>query len=196
VSSSAAVLVRWSNGPGTEIYESDGTSLLTAGSAADYDGAIVELGYYTGALVGAPFLGSWVHLLGNRPQSGTIGDLTGLPDGRFSLSDLFAHDQGNALPIGTPLSIRFYDSTSIATSTYFNAVSTADGKIRWPQSPDGTVIFDLDDLNDIDDILIWQGGVDSAFRTTIPVPEPGTVMLGMAQLMAVTWWRHRRRHDQ
>jgi hypothetical protein len=99
--------------------------------------------------------------------------------------------QADAPPEFTPLAIRFYDSTSIATSTYFNAASTSDGKFRWPQGPNGEAAFNLRAPN-----LVWQGGVDSAFRTTIPVPEPGTVVLGIAQLMALTWWRRRLRHDQ
>ncbi len=79
------------------------------------------------------------------------------------------------ITVGMPLAMRFYDSASIETSTYFNAVTSATGEWNWVESPDSGVRINV--VLEPTSSLIWQDGSDSAFRTTIPVPEPATALL-------------------
>jgi hypothetical protein len=149
----------------------------------------MELGYYDAATVGASFVGSWVPLTGSLTSPGnrrTIGDFGGLPDGRFSIADLFDEFDPDVPAIGTPLSLRFYDGTSIESSQFFNTVSTYDAKFRWPSRPNGLVLFNLDDPS-----IYWEGGPTSAFRTAIPIPE-ATALGFMALGIALIGGRSRR----
>jgi hypothetical protein len=86
---SAGVLVFWKNGAGTELLQYDGLTPLTAGSPADSDGAVLQLGYYNMATLLSPFVGSWVPLIGygtTHPGQSTIGDENNQLAGRFDLS--------------------------------------------------------------------------------------------------------------
>ena len=59
----------------------------------------------------------------------------------------------------------FYDGTSLATALHFNAASSP--AWDWKRPIDGQRVIGLNEPG-----LIWQDGAVSAFRTTIPVPEP------------------------
>ena len=144
------------------------------------DGAILQLGYYSLATGENPFLGSWMPISGEGSRNGdtvaTIGSYGDLGPGQFDLdtgvlegSPLF----GNDIPsVGTPLSLRFYNGRSLAESTRFNAVSNPSWD--WERPSNGFMTITLSDPG-----LVWQGGRESAFRTTLPVPEPGAgVLLG------------------
>ena len=175
------------------------TNPLPGGTAADGDGAVLQLGYYSNATTSNNFSGTWVPLSGEtspntamladsspaEPYNRTsIGDLTanGAGDGTFALSFVFVEGSatsGNNLPpmSGVPLALRFYNNTTIASSTFFNVVS--DDLWRWggPGTPPPAVPISLDDPG-----LEWLSVAlgqpqETAFHTTIAVPEPGTFVL-------------------
>lgn len=128
-------------------------SPLTAGTSADGDGAVLQLGYFIGATLANVFGdGTFIPLSGqgsaNTAQavsnSGTnstiqmnqtsIGDLnvvTGGTNGVFGFSLTFTLGSGNSdqnLPAGNPpLAIRFFNGTSINASTFYNTVSMSTG---------------------------------------------------------------------
>lgn len=156
----------------------NGTS-LTAGTPADGDGTILQLGYYTAATTSAPFAGEWVAMTGSGiSYQTTIGDSGNNPNGTFKIEVLFT--QGSYLfiepAVGTPLALRYYNSTSLAASTYFNAVTNTTGVFNWvaPADPTSTAMLNLG-LSSVG--IVWQDGSGSAFRTTIPIPEPSSSAL-------------------
>lgn len=183
---------------------------LTGGGFGDGNGAVLQLGYYDGATTANNFLGNWVALSGEgslntglvtgsspaEPFNKTsIGDSasSGAGDGQFALAltfELGSSQTGNNLPnsVSIPLAIRFYNGTSISTSTHFNVVSndlwTWKTPAEIPANPE--VFMSLSEANSE-----WQGGASSEFKTTLPVPEPSTglaLLGGVALLVA-----HRRR---
>jgi hypothetical protein len=179
----AGTKLEYFNTAGTELRDIDGAP-LTDGAIRSRDGAVLQLGYYDMATGETPFLGNWVALTGegshNVNRVASIGDGFDGP-GRFDISTFFVEGSpmaGNDLPrIGTPLAIRFYDGTSLATALHFNAVSSP----KWDWRPiDGHMFIGLNDPG-----LTWQGGAASAFRTTEAVPEPSTLMLLLAAVTAV-----------
>ncbi len=182
-SEAASTQVNWRNTTGTEVRDLNGT-LLTSGTDNANDGAILQLGYYTMATTLNPFAGLWVPLTGEGSGNSfysTVGDKA-LPDGRFDIGLSFFTATANLPIAGTPLAIRFYDSTSIATATYFNAVSNTTGTWNWitPVDPRPTIIISLSDPG-----VVLQDGPTSAFRTTIAVPEPSCLLLGILSLGAL-----------
>jgi hypothetical protein len=192
----AATIVNWKNTLGTELFNLDGTTKLTAGTSSLGDGAILQLGYYSLATDQNPFNGAWIPLTGEGSANSfvtTVGDFGSQPDGRFDLKHTFtlgSSTTGNNLPaIGTPLAIRFYNATSIANSQFFNAVSDTQGSWDWlaPNVPASTVDISLGDAG-----LVWQGGASSAFRTTQTVPEPATSLLFIVALVSLLVIRQRR----
>ena len=156
---------------GTGLKDMSG-SVLTAGTAAAGDGAILQLGYYSAATAANPFAGTWIVMAG----SDTIGDKSGdLSAGKFSLSYQFKDDYSFIPAAGTPLAIRFYDSTSLATANYFNCVSNTNGTWNWAGgTPEPTINLTFSTTSATQ---VWQGGASSAFRTTIPIPEPSAWLL-------------------
>ena len=121
--------------------------------------------------------------------STTIGDNPSLMPGRFNITTGFKSEYPNVPPIGTPLAIRFYDSTSLATANYFNTVSNTAGTWNWITS-DPTAAMSLAIVLS-SPTQVWQDGADSAFRTTIPVPEPSVLWL----MAGSAWLVFRRRRD-
>src|SRR5689334_5507966 len=86
---------------------------------------------------------------------------------------------GNDLPQSNsiPLTVRFYNSTSIESSTFFNAVS--DDLWRWkgPATPPPVTTISLDDPG-LEWLSVTLGQAqETAFHTTIAVPEPGMAAL-------------------
>lgn len=168
--SAADTLISWYNSPETELKDFDGIPLV-ASQFAGPKGDMVELGYYTLATTSDPFAGTWEGF-----GAATIGDkaVTSLGPGRYSYSASFP---AAFLLLGAPLSIRFHDSFSLQTSTYFNAVSDSTGAWNMVNSTNSELSVTLS-LSDA--ALVWQGGSDSAFRTTISIPEPSSfVLLGL-----------------
>jgi hypothetical protein len=123
------------------------TTALTAGSGIDGDGAVLQLGYYDQATAGNNFLGVWVSLTGegslntggvvldtdNEPFNKTsIGDaaLDGAGAGTFAITvtfDTANSGTNNSFPsmAGIPLAIKFYNNTTIGSSTFYNVVSNS-----------------------------------------------------------------------
>lgn len=164
----------------------NGTS-LTAGTSADGDGTILQLGYYTAATTGNPFAGDWVAMTGpGTSYQTTMGDSGNNPNGTFKLEVLFTQGSYSfAEPaVGTPLALRFYNTTSLAGSTYFNAVTDTTGGFNWvaPADPTSTAGLSLG-LSSVG--IVWQDGSGSSFRTTIAVPEPSCFLLGVLSLGAL-----------
>jgi hypothetical protein len=164
------------------VFRDNGGTALSSGTSADGDGTILQLGYYSNSTALDPFSGSWVAMTGPGTLNvTTMGDSGNNPNGNFKLGVLFtAGALGfTAPPDGTPLALRFYDSTSIATSTFFNAVSTTSGAFNWvtPAEPNSTAA-----LTFLTPGVVWQDGPGSAFRTTIAVPEPCCILLGVISL--------------
>src|SRR6266550_8052684 len=111
-----------------------GSTFLSAGPAGDGNGDVIQLGYYTGATNSSSnFTGNWVPLTGqgsgntdyNQTSIGDRNSDTGNTDGTFSLQLFFgnANSSANLPAVGTILSIRFYNATTLANSTFYNAVS-------------------------------------------------------------------------
>jgi len=199
-----------------------GTTALSAGTSAEGDGAIVELGYYSLGTVSNPFAGTFIALSGVEsantgnlaPSSSateimnqtSIGDTTigagGSTDGVFGIKLNFitgSATQGLNLPaVGTPLVIKFYNSATLADATYFNAVANTSSWL-WPTagSPpnDPTLGMSLNKAG-----LTWysvavagQSGT-SAFHTTVStVPEPTSIaLLGGGLLLLGSVMRRRK----
>lgn len=169
--------VSFGNSTGTELRDNSGNLLSGGAAITQHDGAVVQIGYYALATTLDPFAGNWVAMTGpGTAYLNTIGDGGPGVAGRikttsiFSLGSLAFSEPSNT----TPLAVRFYDSTSIATSTYFNAVSNTTGSWNWvtPTDPQPFIGLLLSDPG-----FVWQDGSASAFRTTIPIPEPSSSAL-------------------
>ena len=197
------------------------SNALTGGTTADGNGTVLQLGYYSGASIANNFLENWIPLSGETSlntaliagaspaetyNKTSIGDLNvnGAGNGTFGLSlDFIAGSgtSGNSLPsTGIPLSIRFYNSTTIASSTFFNVVSDDLWVWKTPTTPPQVVNISLDNLG-----LEWQSiaqgqAANTAFHTTIAlaaIPEPSTLALvGLALGFAPVAWLRRSGSSQ
>jgi hypothetical protein len=190
---------------GSHILFNQSTTVLTGGTALDGDGAILQLGYYSGA----NFTGTFTPLAGEgslntaiipgstaEPYNKlSIGDITaeGGADGTFfvpGLNFVVGTTSGNSLPsAGTQLAIRFFNGTTIAGSTFYNAVT--DSLWIWPApaTPPAVLTMSLEDAG-LQWLSIAQGGAaGTAFHTSLPtaIPEPSTLaclLLGGAGTLA------------
>ena len=178
----ASTWVNWFNSEGTELRDYSGT-LLVDSEFLGVRGDLIQLGYYRLATTGSPFAGTWVSL-----QNGRIGEksVVVLGPGRFSYESPF---DGTQLLGGTPLSIRFYDAPVMEEATYFNAVSDSTGAWNAINSP--TTLLTMT-LSLADATQIWQDRGSSAFRTTIPIPEPAGGALIAGSLLVLYLRRVRR----
>ncbi|HJT80857.1 MAG TPA: hypothetical protein VJ719_06650, partial [Chthoniobacterales bacterium] len=177
---------------------------LSGGTPLNGDGTVLELGYFSTATVANNFAGSWVALSGEsslntavipgglpaNPTGETynqtsIGDLTanGASNATFAISLNFVlgnPTSGNSMPANTttPLALRFYNNTTIASSTYYNVVSDDLWLWKTPTQVGSNVTVSLDDVN-LEWLSIFEGqNANTAFHTTIPlaaVPEPGSI---------------------
>ena len=173
---------------------------LTAGPVGDGNGAVLQLGYYSTATAANNFSGTWIPLsgegslntaiiFGSSPpemyNQTSIGDLTVRFAGpaTFALQLSFRQGDptsGNSLPSSTtiPLALRFYNNTTIGTSTHYNVVSDDDWLWENPAPQVNTIDISLNDVG-----LEWQSifegqAATTAFHTSIPlaaVPEPGSI---------------------
>jgi len=190
---------------------------LSGGTSADGNGVVLQLGYFTGT----NFSGTFIPLTGPA-QPGTpntaiipnsspaepytmtsIGDITAegggngsffLPGLTFTLGDATS---GNNLPTsGTQLAIRFYNNVTIASSTFYNTVTDALWTWNAPATPPSTVNISLDDLGLVwESIVVKSQSTNTAFHTSIPIPEPSTLALILVGTCAapVAYFRRRLR---
>ncbi len=168
----ATTSVTFANAIGTELRDGGGVNLTRGDALTSHDGAIVQIGYYSLATTLDPFAGDWIAMTGpGTSHLDTIGDGGPGAAGRIKTTSIFTLGSIDFLEPAstTPLSVRFYDSTSLTTSSYFNAVSNITGSWNWI-SPDVPQAFM--DLSLSDPGLVWQDGLKSSFFTTIPIPEP------------------------
>jgi hypothetical protein len=171
---------------------SNSGQLLAAGlQGINGDGTVLQIGYYSLADAINPFRGQWVPITGpGTPYQTTIGD-GDKTDGFIKLtSDLTDGTFGFVVPaVGTPLALRFYDSTSIASANYFNAVAATDGSFTWvaPSVPESNSSLALPASQ-----IVWQDGTGSAYRTTIAIPEPSAAAV-IAFTFGVLSFRRQRR---
>ena len=157
----SAATITWFNSEGTELKDLSGTPLYAGIRSGTFDGDIIQLGFYTMATTANPFSGMWV-ALANRTIGDKINDLPGRYNYKTNVS-------AGSIPAGTPFAIRFYDSTTLETASFYNAVSDSTG--GW-NAVDAPMTLSL-----ISSTLIWQDGKPSAFRTTINIPEPSSFIL-------------------
>ncbi len=126
----AALVVAFDSG-GLDLRDRNGVSLTAGGNTVPYDGAIIQLGYFSGANANdSNFSGNFIPLTGqgsanfvsNAPFDTTIGDdFTqgfGPPfSGQFQITLTFDTNVQTLLPqAGTILSVRIYDKQSILDS--------------------------------------------------------------------------------
>ena len=204
------------NSGSVNVYNSNGSTLLSGGSTADGNGAVLELGYYSSGTTLNPFAGTFVALTGAEssntatvPGSSelmnqtSIGDnnINGAGDGTFAIGVSFVvgSNSGFNLPsAGVPLVIKFFNNTTVAGSTFYNVVANTSNWL-WATpgtSPNEPVInMSLDDAG-----LSWysvavagQAGT-TAFDTTVAlIPEPTSMaLLGAGMLMMGSMVRRRK----
>lgn len=122
-SQAASVIINWSvTSDPTRNLENRVALPLSAGSSALGDGTLVQLGYYSSATQASPFSGIWVTL-----ATTSIGDDLVDVSGKFATTSTLIGGAFAAPAVGTPLAVRFFDGVSVATSSYFNAVSDSSG---------------------------------------------------------------------
>ncbi|MCU0777987.1 MAG: PEP-CTERM sorting domain-containing protein [Akkermansiaceae bacterium] len=189
LTASAATLVRIKTATmaGTVLQDLTGTA-LDGGGPSDGDGALLEFGYYSLATDALPFAGIWTPLTGPHSVSlitTTVGDGFA-QDGVFTLAFELSTALAGLPTDGTPLAMRFYDSTTRAVSTDYNAVAKTDSS--WDWSGTGSQI---NMLVGTEPATVWQDGTGSAFRTTIPVPEPSGALMVLGG--AAAWCLRRRK---
>lgn len=173
---------------------------LSAGGQANGDGFLYQLGYFSTATTANNFSGTWVPLTGEGSlnsdfASSRIGDGDGA-DGEVYASFTFdtgVSTRGSALPSSNavPLSIRFYNASTIAAATFYNTVSNDLWLWKSPATPaplPPTVFMSLTDPGLAFESVDVNGQTlgASQLRTTIPVPEPTSAFLvavGAAGLM-------------
>ena len=191
---------------------------LTAGPVGDGNGAVLQLGYYSGGSTTNNFLGTWVALSGETSlntaiiagsappeqyNQTSIGDLSvNFADtATFALQLSFRQGDptsGNSLPASTtiPLALRFYNDTTIASSTHYNVVSDDDWLWKSPSFPPNTINISLNDVG-----LEWLStamgqSVANEFHTSIPlaaVPETSTVVCAAFVAVGLALHASRRR---
>lgn len=178
------------------IQDNMGNALTSGVSTVNGDGALIELGYFTGNT--SSFTGTWVALTGpssnNTSLITTVGDVTAqdgsimVPDGLFAIAATFDTDiatASNDLPVaGAQLALRFYDSTTRAASSHFNTVTSTAWTFTAPADP-APIPIDIN-LDSVSDPFVWQDSA-SPFQTTLVVPEPSSAALvglgGLALLL-------------
>lgn len=193
--------VVWENLQGSDtpseaaFFDADGITPLSAGSEEAGDGAVVALGYFTGANTAAGFAGEWVPLTGlqaaNIPfQKTTLGDASSggtLPHGFFSFqTDFDSSDSARYQrmpPPGTRLAIAIYNRSTIGGSSHFNIV-THDA---WVWEEPGPILPTFLFLNPSTPGTVWFGGASTAMRTTVATSHfPGNAARAPARLINIS----------
>lgn len=181
----ATVVINWSVSSNPSALLLDSNSIpLSAGSPAAGDGTLVQLGYYDQAIITNPFRGNWVVL-----ASTTMGDVGLEVSGRFSTTTILGGTPFAEPSAGTPLAIRFYDGTSEATSTYFNAVGNTSGVWNFVTPSDPAPVMNIV-IDKVSGIKFQSGDV---FKTQIAIPEPSSLLLASVALSFSVLTRRRQK---
>ena len=143
----AALVVAFDSG-GAVLRNASGGDLPSGSASGSFDGAIIQLGYFSGATSdNNNFSGTFTALSGegsvnyvsNTVWDTTVGDdpTRGFaPLNQFNISLTFdTNIQVNLPAVGTILSIRVYDNTSTVTSSSFMTLSSNSWKWKQPSSP-------------------------------------------------------------
>jgi hypothetical protein len=182
----ATLVVSWSITTDPIRTLEDRTSIpLSAGTPATGDGTLLQLGYYTMATTSDPFSGTWVTL-----ATTTMGDDGVEIAGKFSTTNILGPEAFSAPDVGTPLAIRFFDSASVAGSSYYGAASNDSGTWNYVAPDDPAPVLDL--VIDKGSGVVFERGPVGAFKTYIPVPEPAVALLFGAGLGMMVARRRRR----
>jgi hypothetical protein len=189
-------LVGTNTPPSAALLDADGVTPLSAGTTAAGDGAVIALGYFTGATSAATFTGEWVPLTGpqaaNIPfQRTSVGDSAaggGTVDGFFTLQTDFDSADSAVFqripPVGTRLSIAIFNRGTIGGSTHFNIATHDDW--RW-ETPTGPLPLPPIYLNPALQSALWLGGSGTAMRTTLATSAfPGNAARAPARLINIS----------
>jgi hypothetical protein len=193
--------VAWENLVGTTtpssaaLLDVDGVTPLSAGTTAAGDGAVIALGYFTGATSAATFTGEWVPLTGpqaaNIPfQRTSVGDSSaggGTVDGFFTLQTDFDSADSAVFqripPVGTRLSIAIYNRSTIGGSTHFNIATHDDWRWEDPSPILPTFLF----VNPTSAGTQWLGGSGTAMRTALATTTfPGDAARAPGRLVNIS----------
>lgn len=188
------------------LVNSNGVTPLTGGTIADGNGAVLQLGYFSTSTAADLFSGTFVPLTGEGSLNTTfanssIGDQTanGGVDGRFALTLNFTSGNagtGNSLPAAnTFLAIRFYNATTIASSTFFETIADTAWLWKSPSNPPSNVSISLDDsgLKRQSNPGAASPAAGTPISTAIPTaaPEPTSTALVLVGLVSLAARRRR-----
>jgi hypothetical protein len=184
----ASVIVNWSiaSDPVRQLLDNSGDP-LSAGTSANGDGTLLQLGYYDMATMANPFSGAWVSI-----ATTTMGDDGVDLNGKFAVTSILGSGSFLEPAIGMPLAIRFYDGASMEVSSYFNAVSVTNGAWNFKSPSDPAAVMNL--VIDKGSATVFEGGSFSDFKTTRPIPEPSSLWLFSLGALALLR-RHRSKNS-
>ncbi|MFT3992117.1 MAG: PEP-CTERM sorting domain-containing protein [Luteolibacter sp.] len=155
----------------TAITDSDGDALAV--------GSLIEIGYYDST-------STWVSV--SFSSTFAVGD--GDEDAGYFNGLLYSENSADLttlaalLSSGQQLTVRIYNGTTVATSTYY-AEATSTG---WVVTEDAILGYSL--VIDLQgDNVVWTS---DAYQATIAVPEPATALLGASGLLALLARRRRK----
>lgn len=175
------------------LKNSDNLTPLSGGlSSVVGDGDVVQIGYYTAATSGNLFAGTWVPLTGNGGANSdfaatSIGDNpdAGAGDGSFAFAaggttagDIYLNFvQGSSTAGVMPgdgqlMAVRFYNGTTVASSTAYGVASDAAWAWMAPTSAPQNMNFSLDDPS-----VAWFNNQIGYTGTALAVPEPSVSAL-------------------
>jgi hypothetical protein len=207
--SQAAALVTFNIDSGGRSLRDALNSPLTAGNpGTNGDGAVVQIGYFQTATTANNFgNGVFVALTGEGSLFGvntTIGDTaSNLPANGEIFTDplnLFAGQNGGVndglFPTaGTPLSLRIFNGTTIAGSSFFMALSNDlwlwNTPAEAPSQPVINIFLDSAGLISQNPANVGVGTPGTNIQTLTPTPEPGTIGLLALGLTALASRRRR-----
>jgi hypothetical protein len=176
------------------LYNSDNSTPLATGD-------IIQFGYYTQATSSNPFKGTFIALTSNGTGASTvIGEDTasGAADGTFAYSGLNLNiPTANLPPSGQIMTFQIYNSSSLASSTYYAAFAILDA--TWSYSPTASLPAPQNiGLSDSDANIVWKNniaGYTGIAEATSSIPEPQTNALLIAGVvMLVSWRLARQKH--